>query len=114
MTFLLRGSLALALAFAAVGFAAAADAGAASASAAGTAAPSVASASAAAPAPGKVVNTICPVEGDPVDPSIAPTTVVTKDGRTVVIGTCCAKCAAVITKDPDKYADAALKNEKAK
>jgi len=105
MTILLRTSLALALAFAAVGFVQAADA---------TAASDAASASAAAPAPGKVVNTICPNEGDPVDPSIPPTTVVMKDGQTVVIGTCCAKCAAIVAKDPDKYGAAALKNEKAK
>jgi hypothetical protein len=106
MNILLRTSLALALALAATGFVQAADAT--------TASDASASASAAAPAPGKVVNTICPNEGDPVDPSIAPTTVVMKDGRTVVIGTCCAKCSAIIAKDPDKYGEAALKNEKAK
>ncbi len=97
MTFI-RASLALALALAATGAIQAADA----------------SGTAGAVAPAKVVNTVCPNSGDPVDPAIAPTTVTTKDGKTVVIGTCCAKCAAIVAKDPDKFAAAAEKNEKAK
>ncbi|MEK7414957.1 MAG: hypothetical protein AAB263_16710 [Planctomycetota bacterium] len=60
----------------------------------------------------KAVNTICPVSGESVDVSIAPVAVKTKDGRTVNVGVCCAKCPAVIKKNPDLCADAAAENKK--
>jgi hypothetical protein len=96
MTIALRSSLGVALALLLSGIAAAADAT--------PAAPAAAA---------KPVNTVCPNEGDPVDPSIAPVTVTMKDGKTVVIGVCCGKCPPIIAKDPEKYGAAALKNQKA-
>jgi len=68
----------------------------------------------ATPAPAvQPVNTICPVSGEAVDPSVPPIMGKTKDGKTVEIGFCCAKCAAVVAKNPDAYADAASANKKA-
>jgi hypothetical protein len=63
--------------------------------------------------PAKPVNTICPDEGDKVDPAIKPVTVTTKDGKSVTIGVCCKECIETIRKSPDKYAAAALANKKA-
>jgi hypothetical protein len=60
----------------------------------------------------KAVNTVCPCDGDKVDPNVAPVTGKTKDGKTVEIGACCAKCAAKIKENPDAYADAAVANKK--
>jgi hypothetical protein len=62
----------------------------------------------------KPVNTICPGSGDKVDPDMKPITVTTKDGKKVTIGVCCKECIADIKKDPDKYAAAALADQKAK
>jgi len=62
----------------------------------------------------KAVNTVCPGSGDKVDPDLKPITVTTKDGKQVTIGVCCKDCLADIKKDPDKYAAAALANQKAK
>ena len=61
----------------------------------------------------KPVNTICPNEGDKVDPAIPAVVVTTKDGKTVAIGVCCKDCPPLIKKDPEKYAAAALANKKA-
>ena len=61
----------------------------------------------------KPVNTICPNEGDKIDPALKPVTVTTKDGKTVVIGICCKDCVAVINKNPEKFAAAALADKKA-
>ncbi len=61
----------------------------------------------------KPVNTICPNEGDKVDPSIPPVVVTMKDGKTVAIGVCCKDCPPLIKKDPEKYAAAALADKKA-
>jgi len=79
-------------------------------STAGVAADSAAPAPAAAP---QAVNTICPISGEAVDPSVPPIAGKTKDGKTVEIGMCCSKCAAVVAKNPDAYADAATANKKA-
>jgi len=62
----------------------------------------------------KPVNTVCPGSGDKVDPDTKPITVTTKDGKKVTIGVCCKECIADIKKDPDKYAAAALADQKAK
>ena len=78
-------------------------------STAGTAADSAAP----APAAPQAVNTICPISGEAVDPSVPPIAGKTKDGKTVEIGMCCSKCAAVVAKNPDAYADAASANKKA-
>ena len=48
------------------------------------------------------------------DPDLKPITVTTKDGKQVTIGVCCKDCLGDIKKDPDKYAAAALANQKAK
>ena len=61
----------------------------------------------------KPVNTICPNEGDKVDPAIPPVVVTTKDGKTVAIGVCCKDCPPIVKKDPDKFAAAALADKKA-
>ena len=61
----------------------------------------------------KPVNTICPNEGDKIDPALKPVTVTTKDGKTVVIGICCKDCVEVINKNPEKFAAAALVDKKA-
>ncbi|HEX3134860.1 MAG TPA: hypothetical protein VHX44_14940 [Planctomycetota bacterium] len=63
--------------------------------------------------PAKPVNTICPHEGDKIDPTVKPVTVTTKDGKTVTIGVCCKDCVDAITKNPEKFAAAALANKKA-
>lgn len=63
--------------------------------------------------PIKPVNTICPHEGDKIDPALKPVTVTTKDGKSVTIGICCKDCIDTITKNPDKFAAAALANKKA-
>jgi hypothetical protein len=60
----------------------------------------------------KPVNTICPKSGDAIDPDVTPVTVTTKEGKTVIIGVCCKKCAAAITANPDAYVAAALANQK--
>jgi hypothetical protein len=62
----------------------------------------------------KAVNTVCPGSGDKVDPDLKPITVTTKDGKMVVIAVCCKDCIAEIKKEPDKFAAAALANQKAK
>ncbi len=62
----------------------------------------------------KPVNTVCPGSGDKVDPDLKAITVTTKDGKKVTIGVCCKDCLSDIKKDPDKYATAALANQKAK
>jgi len=77
---------------------------------AGVAADSTTAAPVAAP---QAVNTICPISGEAVDPSVPPIAGKTKDGKTVEIGMCCSKCAAVVAKNPDAYADAASANKKA-
>jgi YHS domain-containing protein len=48
-------------------------------------------------ASGKPINTLCPVEGDKIDPKI--TTIY--DGK--VIGFCCDDCPPVFKKNPEKY-----------
>jgi hypothetical protein len=67
---------------------------------------------AAAPS-AQAVNTICPISGEAVDPSVPTIAGKTSDGKTVAIGMCCSKCAAVVAKNPDAYADAAVANQKA-
>jgi hypothetical protein len=62
----------------------------------------------------KPVNTVCPGSGDKIDPDTKPITVTTKDGKKVTIAVCCKECIADIKKDPDKYAAAALADQKAK
>jgi len=65
----------------------------------------------AAPQAVQASNTICPISGEKIDPSIAPVEAKTADGKTVEIGVCCEKCLAKIQKDPNTYADAALANK---
>jgi hypothetical protein len=60
----------------------------------------------------KAVNTVCPVSGEKIDPSVAPVEAKTKDGKTVEIGVCCNKCPAAIKKNPEAYAEAAVANKK--
>ena len=58
----------------------------------------------------KAVNTVCPVDGRPVDSSIPPITGRTRDGKRVVIGVCDETCAALVRAHPDRYADDAVAN----
>jgi hypothetical protein len=60
----------------------------------------------------KAVNTVDPNTGDKVDPKIAPVEGKTKDGKTVLIGASTEESAAIIKKDPAKFADAAVANKK--
>nr|MBA2481526.1 hypothetical protein [Planctomycetota bacterium] len=55
---------------------------------------------------------VCPMDGAKVDAKIAPVEAKTKDGKTVLIGSCCAGCSAEITKTPDKFVDSAVANKK--
>jgi hypothetical protein len=74
--------------------------------------PAPGAAPAAAATDGKAVNTVCPMDGAKVDSKVAPVEAKTKDGKTVLIGACCASCAAEIKKTPDKFIDAAVGNKK--
>jgi len=58
----------------------------------------------------KAVNTVCPVDGRPVDSSIPPITGRTRDGKRVVIGVCDESCAALVRAHPGWYADDAVAN----
>ena len=69
-------------------------------------APAVAAAPAPAPAPAAPVNTICPICGMDVDPSL-PTA--TWEGRTIGFG--CRACPPKFAADPAAYGPAALKNQ---
>jgi hypothetical protein len=60
----------------------------------------------------RAVNTICPVSGKKIDPTVEPVKA-TKNGRTVLIGADNAADAATIRANPGKYVDAALANRKA-
>jgi len=60
----------------------------------------------------KSVNTVDPVTGDKVDPNIAPVSAKGHDGKQILIGASSADSAATIKKDPDKYVDAALADQK--
>jgi hypothetical protein len=69
---------------------------------------------AADPAP---VNTICPVTGRPIDPSLPPVVVVLGKGdkaKRIAIGIADRAAAAAIKADPQRYADAAKENRAAK
>src|SRR4051812_44334264 len=75
----------------------------------------IAAADGAAPAPAaadaKAVNTVCVMCGKPVDAKVAPIEGKTKDGKTVLIGTCSDACAAEVKKSANDYADAAVANK---
>jgi hypothetical protein len=58
------------------------------------------------------VNTVCPVDGNRVDPAIPPIAGKTKEGKTVMIATCGEVCAAKVREHPDAYADDAVANRK--
>jgi len=58
----------------------------------------------------KSVNTICPVDGRPIDSTIAPITGRTRDGKRVAIGVCDASCAAIVRAHPDAFANDAVAN----
>ena len=60
----------------------------------------------AAPAPGPTVNSVCPICGMDVDPSL-PTAVF--EGKTIGFG--CKACPPKFKADPAKYGPYALKNE---
>ncbi len=67
---------------------------------------------AAAEDPAKAANTVCPASGKDVDPSVAPIKAKDKDGKEVLIGVCCNKCAAKVKADPAKFVAAAEANKK--
>jgi hypothetical protein len=56
------------------------------------------------------VNTICPVDGAKVDPSIPPIAGKTKEGKTVMIAVSSAACAEKVRAKPEDYADDAVAN----
>ena len=58
----------------------------------------------------KSVNTVCPVDGRPIDSTIAPITGRTRDGKRVAIGVCDASCAAIVRAHPDAFANDAVAN----
>ena len=68
------------------------------------------------PAEAKVVNTICPVTGDLVDPQVPPVVVEISVGQpplVVSIGTSSTRAAEIVRANPERYAPAALDNRKA-
>jgi len=58
----------------------------------------------------KSVNTVCPVDGRPIDTAIAPISGRTRDGKRVAIGVCDASCAAIVRAHPDAFANDAVAN----
>ena len=56
----------------------------------------------------KPVNTVCPISGKKIDPSIPPVEAKTADGKTIWIGVCSEGSATKIKKDPAKYVKAAM------
>ncbi len=66
------------------------------------------------PAPAATVaatNTVDPVDGKPIDKTIAPIAAKTSDGKDVMIGASSNDNATKIKADPAKYADAAAKDQ---
>jgi hypothetical protein len=71
----------------------------------------------AAPAPtatATATNTVDPVDGKPIDKTIAPIAAKTSDGKDVLIGASSNDNAATIKANPAKYADAAAKDQQFK
>ena len=65
----------------------------------------------------KPVNTVCPVTGQPVDPTLSPVVVVLGKGdkaKRIVIGIADRSAAAQIKADPQRFAEAAKANRAAK
>lgn len=65
---------------------------------------------------GKAINSICPVTGKAVDPTLAPVVVVIGKGdkaKRVVIGIAVASAADTIKSNPQKYVNAAKINSQA-
>jgi hypothetical protein len=65
----------------------------------------------------KPINTVCPVTGQPVDPTLAPVVVVLGKGdkaKRIIIGIADRSAAAQIKTDPQRFAEAAKANRAAK
>ncbi len=58
------------------------------------------------------INTVCPVDGERIDPQIPPIRARTVTGRIVGIGVCSRACAELVRKDPDHYLEDAIANHR--
>ncbi len=58
------------------------------------------------------INTVCPVDGERIDPQIAPIRARTVTGRVIGIGVCSRTCAEIVRKDPDRFIEDAIANHR--
>ncbi len=57
-------------------------------------------------------NTVCPIDGEKIDPTLPPIPAHTRSGKLVGIGVCSQRCADLVRKDPQLYVEDALANHR--